>query len=51
LSPRQSTRRDAAGIWQAIEIAGREVRLHLQTIGLDIPLAAVYRSVPGLGGN
>ena len=44
-------RRDAAGTWQAIEIAGREARLHLQTIGLDIPLAAVYRSVPGLGGN
>ena len=44
-------RRDAAGSWQAINIAGREARLHLQTIGLDIPLAAIYRSVPGLGGN
>ena len=42
-------RRDAAGVWQAIEIAGPEVRLQLQTIGLDIPLIAVYRGVPGLG--
>ena len=43
-------RRDAAGHWQAIEIAGPQARLHLQTIGLDIPLAAIYRGVPGLGG-
>ena len=42
-------RRDAAGNWQAIEIAGPEARLHLQTIGLDIPLVAIYRGVPGLG--
>ena len=44
-------RREAAGSWQAVEIAGREARLHLRAIGLDIPLAAIYRSVPGLGGN
>jgi Uma2 family endonuclease len=43
-------RRDPAGIWQAIEIGGSQAQLQLQTIGLDIPLAAVYRGVPGLGG-
>jgi Uma2 family endonuclease len=43
-------RRDAAGNWQAIEMAGPQTRLQLQTIGLDIPLVAVYRGVPGLGG-
>ena len=42
-------RRDAAGHWQAIEIAGPEARLRLRTIGLDVPLAAIYRGVPGLG--
>ena len=42
-------RRDTAGNWQAIEIAGPQTRLHLQTIGLDVPLVAVYRGVPGLG--
>ena len=41
-------RRDAAGLWQTVEIAGPQARLQLQTIGLDIPLAAVYRGVPGL---
>src|SRR5579863_8510359 len=34
--------------WQTIEIAGRDARLQLETIGLDIALAAVYRGVPGL---
>src|SRR3954465_7287314 len=38
-------RRDPGGNWQAIEIAGPQTRLQLQTIGLDIPLVAVYRSV------
>jgi Uma2 family endonuclease len=41
-------RRQADG-WDAIEIAGPAARLELYTIGLDIPLAAVYRGVPGLG--
>ena len=36
-------RRDAAGPWQAIEIAGPQARLQSPTIGLDIPLSAVYR--------
>ncbi len=43
-------RRDAADLWQAIDIAGPQSRLQLETIGLDIPLVAVYRGVPGLGG-
>jgi Uma2 family endonuclease len=42
-------RREAAGNWQAIEVAGTQARLRLQTIGLDIPLVAAYRGVPGLG--
>lgn len=42
-------RRDTAGNWRAIETAGPQARLQLQTIGLDIPLAAIYRGVPGLG--
>jgi|SRR3954447_15421380 len=42
-------RRDAAGLWQAIEIAGPRARLELRTIGLDIPVVAVYRGVSGLG--
>jgi Uma2 family endonuclease len=42
-------RRDDAGNWQTIEIAGPDSRLRLHTIGLDIPLAAIYRGVPGLG--
>jgi Uma2 family endonuclease len=41
-------RRDDAGNWQAIESAGPDSRLRLRTIGLDIPLAAIYRGVPGL---
>ena len=42
-------RRDAAGNWQVIETAGPEARLQLQTIGLDVPLVALYRGLPGLG--
>ena len=34
--------------WIAIETGGPEARLQLATIGLDIPLAAVYRGVSGL---
>lgn len=40
-------RRADAG-WQTIELAGPQARLRLETIGLDIALAAVYRGVPGL---
>jgi Uma2 family endonuclease len=43
-------RRQADG-WDAIAIAGPEARLELYTIGLDIPLAAVYRGVPGLSAT
>jgi Uma2 family endonuclease len=39
-------RRQADG-WDTIQIAGPAGRLELYTIGLDIPLAAVYRGVPG----
>jgi Uma2 family endonuclease len=42
-------RRDTAGTWRPVEIAGRDARLQLPTIGLDIPLGAVYRGAPGLG--
>jgi Uma2 family endonuclease len=41
--------REAAGNWQAIEVAGPQSRLRLQTIGLEIPRVAVSRGVPGLG--
>ena len=44
-------RRDGAGGWRAVEIAGREARLHLRTIGLDVPLVAVYRGVRGLAAD
>ena len=40
-------RREADG-WETIEISGSDGRLQLATIGLDIPLAALYRGVPGL---
>jgi Uma2 family endonuclease len=40
-------RRQADG-WDTIEISGADARLQLATIGLDIPLGAVYRGVPGL---
>jgi Uma2 family endonuclease len=34
--------------WETVEIDGSEARLRLETIGLDIPLSAAYRGVPGL---
>ncbi len=34
--------------WQTVEVIGPVARLHLDTIGLDIALGAVYRGVPGL---
>jgi len=34
--------------WDAVEIGGADARLRLETIGLDVPLAVVYRGVPGL---
>src|SRR3954453_14806598 len=40
-------RRQADG-WDAIEIDGPGARRELLTIGLDLPLAAIYRGVPGL---
>ena len=43
-------RRQADG-WDTIEIAGPTARLELYTIGLDIPLAGVYRGVPGLSAT
>jgi Uma2 family endonuclease len=43
-------RRQADG-WEAIEIAGPAARLQLYTIGLDIPLADVYRGVPKPSGT
>jgi Uma2 family endonuclease len=40
-------RREDGG-WVAIEITGPEARLQLATIGLNTPLAAIYRGVPSL---
>src|SRR5215204_2386734 len=40
-------RRQADG-WDAIELSGPDARLQLATIGVDVPLGAVYRGVPGL---
>lgn len=34
--------------WQTIELAGPEGRLQLETVGLDIPLATLYRGIPGV---
>ena len=39
-------RRSGEG-WETIELDGGEARLQLETIGLDIALAALYRGVPG----
>jgi Uma2 family endonuclease len=43
-------RRQADG-WEVIEISGPAARLQLYTIGLDLPLAAVYRGVTGLAAG
>jgi Uma2 family endonuclease len=40
-------RRSGAG-WETVELEGGNARLRLDTIGLDITLAALYRGVPGL---
>ena len=42
-------RRSGEG-WQTIELDGGDARLQLATIGLDMPLSALYRGVPGLSG-
>jgi Uma2 family endonuclease len=34
--------------WQTIELGAPEARLQLETVGLDIPLASLYRGIPGL---
>lgn len=34
--------------WETISLTGREARLRLETVGLDIPLADLYRNIPGL---
>jgi Uma2 family endonuclease len=34
--------------WQTIDLDGGDARLQLETIGLDLPLSALYRGVPGL---
>jgi Uma2 family endonuclease len=34
--------------WHSVQIAGRDAHLILETIGLDIPLSAIYRGVPRL---
>jgi len=40
--------RPAESDWQALELAGPEARLQLETVGLDIALGSLYRGVPGL---
>ena len=40
--------RRAEGDWQATELDGPDARLNLETVGLDIPLASLYRGIPGL---
>ena len=40
-------RRSAAG-WQTIELAAADLRLQLNTVGLDIALGSLYRGIPGL---
>jgi len=40
--------RRAGDAWTPEELAGPEARLILATLGLDIPLAALYRSLPTL---
>ena len=40
-------RRAEAG-WQTIELTNADARLNLETVGLDIPIAALYRGIPGL---
>ena len=39
--------RRAGADWEASEISGRDARLRLGTIGLDIALGEIYRGVPG----
>jgi Uma2 family endonuclease len=34
--------------WQTIDLDGGDAGLQLETIGLDLPLSALYRGVPGL---
>lgn len=34
--------------WRTIELAAPDARLRLETVGLDIPLATLYRGIPGL---
>ena len=39
--------RRAEGAWQTIRLASG-AQLELETVGLDIPLTALYRGVPGV---
>ncbi len=39
--------RRAGDVWQTINVAS-DARLQLETVGLDIPLANLYRDVSGL---
>jgi Uma2 family endonuclease len=40
--------RRAESDWQALELAGPEARLQLETVGLDIALGSLYRGLSGL---